>query len=252
MANTFGLEPLDHRHVDGLGGGVGGRIRISIAGVPFRRAWPRPKKYVDTALAWRDAGTAVPFAIVRMSDGIVIGSTRFWNMERWAWPAGHPSHGRSVPDACEIGYTWLARSAIRTGANTEAKLLMLTPRFRSVAGAARLLSHRCAERTFARGAGTHRRAVRRDSCARTAWPRTSSRGTRSATRFVAGGVASRETERLQRVRFSEAVSMQPRSCEAIRYHDSIFVARSRRLLPTRHAISGWLAIGSRARIRRDL
>jgi len=84
--------------------------------------------YVDTALAWRDAGTAVPFAIVRVDDGVVIGSTRFFNLERWAWPQSHPRHGH-VLDACEIGYTWFARSAIRTAANTEAKLLMLTHAF---------------------------------------------------------------------------------------------------------------------------
>ncbi|MGA8869141.1 MAG: GNAT family protein, partial [Candidatus Sulfotelmatobacter sp.] len=91
--------------------------------------------YVDTALAWRDALTAAPFAIVDakggVRDGVVIGSTRFWNIERWLWPQGHARHGRGVPDACEIGYTWLARSAIRTGANTEAKLLMLTHAFES-------------------------------------------------------------------------------------------------------------------------
>ncbi len=62
-------------------------------------------------------------------DGIVIGSTRFFNLERWAWPNGHPRHGRHDPDVCEIGYTWLARSAIRTAANTEAKLLMLAHAF---------------------------------------------------------------------------------------------------------------------------
>ena len=77
----------------------------------------------------RDAGSAVPFAIVSVNDDSVIGSTRFWNLERWAWPQGHPRHGRSAPDACEIGYTWLTRSAIRTAANTEAKLLMLTHAF---------------------------------------------------------------------------------------------------------------------------
>ncbi len=86
-------------------------------------------RYVDTALAWQDAGSAVPFAIVRVNDGVVIGSTRFWNLERWLWPQGHPSHGRHAPDACEIGYTWLTSSAIRTAANTEAKLLMLTHAF---------------------------------------------------------------------------------------------------------------------------
>jgi RimJ/RimL family protein N-acetyltransferase len=71
----------------------------------------------------------VPFATVRLADDVVIGSTRFWNLERWSWPEGHPSHGRGAPDACEIGYTWLAQSAIRTAANTEAKLLMLTHAF---------------------------------------------------------------------------------------------------------------------------
>ena len=118
------LEPLEQRHVDGL--------VAAAAADPSLYQWsPIPQgkvdaaNYIETALAWRDAGTAVPFAIVRLSDGVVIGSTRFWNLERWSWPEGHPSHGRSAPDACEIGYTWLTRSAIRTAANTEAKLLML-------------------------------------------------------------------------------------------------------------------------------
>lgn len=122
------LEPLEHRHVDGL-------VAASATDPSLYQWSPVPQgkeeatTYVDTALAWRDAGTAMPFAIVRADDGVIIGSTRFWNIERWAWPKGHPSHGRSVPDACEIGYTWLARSAIRTGANTEAKLLMLQHAF---------------------------------------------------------------------------------------------------------------------------
>jgi GNAT acetyltransferase-like protein len=51
------------------------------------------------------------------------------DLERWAWPPGHTSHGRSAPDACEVGYTWLTRSAIRIAANTEAKLLILTHAF---------------------------------------------------------------------------------------------------------------------------
>ena len=85
--------------------------------------------YIDKAIAWREAGTAVPFATVRRSDGAIIGSTRFFDLERWAWPPGHARHGRSDPDGCEIGYTWLTRSAIRTAANTEAKFLMLQHAF---------------------------------------------------------------------------------------------------------------------------
>jgi RimJ/RimL family protein N-acetyltransferase len=82
-------------------------------------------QYVDTALAWREAGTALPFTTVRLADEAVIGSTRFFLIERWAWPAGHPQPPRTGPDGCEIGYTWLGASAVRTAANTEAKLLML-------------------------------------------------------------------------------------------------------------------------------
>ena len=122
------LEPLDHRHIDGL-------VAASAADPSLYQWSPVPQgrveamRYVDTALAWRDAGTALAFATVRVDDGVVIGSTRFFELERWAWPLGHPRHARHAPDACEIGYTWLTQSAIRTAANTEAKLLMLTHAF---------------------------------------------------------------------------------------------------------------------------
>ena len=130
------LEPLEYRHVEGL-------VAASATDSSLYQWSPVPQgkveatSYVDTALAWRDAGSAVPFSIVRLNDrlgdgvddGVVIGSTRFFNLERWSWPKGHPRHGRHDPDVCEIGYTWLARSAIRTAANTEAKLLMLTHAF---------------------------------------------------------------------------------------------------------------------------
>jgi RimJ/RimL family protein N-acetyltransferase len=122
------LEPLDRRHIDGL--------VAAAAADPSHYRWssvPQGKvevsDYVETALAWRDAGSAVPFAIVQVDAGRVIGSTRFWNLERWSWPQGHARQTRHVLDACEIGYTWLTRSAIRTAVNTEAKLLMLTHAF---------------------------------------------------------------------------------------------------------------------------
>ena len=125
------LEPLGHIHLNGI-------VAAAAAGDPALYQWsPVPRceaearKYIDTALAWNAAGTAVPFAIVRRADNAVIGSTRYWNIEHWAWPPAHAFHGRSTPDACEIGYTWFAPSAIRTAANTEAKFLMLTYAFES-------------------------------------------------------------------------------------------------------------------------
>jgi RimJ/RimL family protein N-acetyltransferase len=122
------LEPLDLRHVDGLVAGAAvDRSLYQWSPVPQGKA--EAISYVEAALAGRDAGSAMPFATVRLDDGTVIGSTRLFNLEFWAWPRGHARHGRVPPDACEIGYTWLTRPALRTAANTEAKLLMLTHAF---------------------------------------------------------------------------------------------------------------------------
>jgi RimJ/RimL family protein N-acetyltransferase len=122
------LEPLTDNHVDGLAAAAEGDSSL-YRWSPVPQGKEQSAAYIDTALAWRDAGTAVPFAIVNARDGAALGSTRFWNLERWAWPADHERHGRGDPDVCEIGYTWLTRSAIRTAVNTEAKLLMLMHAF---------------------------------------------------------------------------------------------------------------------------
>jgi N-acetyltransferase len=56
---------------------------------------------------------------VLQSTGQVIGSTRFGNI--------------SLPNKrMEIGWTWVARPWQRSGANTEAKLLMLTHAFETL------------------------------------------------------------------------------------------------------------------------
>ena len=60
---------------------------------------------------------------------------------------------RVGPDGCEIGYTWLAATAIRTAANTEAKLLMLTHAF-EVWGVQRVCFHTDARNERSRAALT--------------------------------------------------------------------------------------------------
>jgi RimJ/RimL family protein N-acetyltransferase len=122
------LEPLAIDHLDGLA--AASAVDPSLyqwSATPVGR--DAASRYIETALAWREAGKAVAFATVRIADGVVLGSTRFFDVETWAWPEGHPRHGRKDPDVCEIGYTWLTRDALRTAANTEAKLLMLTHAF---------------------------------------------------------------------------------------------------------------------------
>jgi RimJ/RimL family protein N-acetyltransferase len=122
------LEPLAPLHIQGLV--VAAAADPSLYGWTYVPQGPEAvTAYIEAALAQRDTGTASPFAILRRATGEIIGSTRFYERESWSWPEGHPRAGRGLPDVCEIGYTWLTQSAIRTAANTEAKLLMLAHAF---------------------------------------------------------------------------------------------------------------------------
>jgi RimJ/RimL family protein N-acetyltransferase len=144
MATNVGLEvtlrgrhvvlvPLREEHVDALAEASGEARALGDTEIykwsPVPQTRDEVASYVESALTGRDAGTMVPFATTRASDGRVIGSTRFCFTDRWAWPARHPRYGNPYPDVVEIGYSWLARSAVRTAANTEAKLLMLAHAF---------------------------------------------------------------------------------------------------------------------------
>jgi N-acetyltransferase len=71
----------------------------------------------------------VPFAQVRLRDGMAVGCTAY--LEARTWP------GRPDLRAIEIGWTWLAASAQGTGINAEAKLLLFTYAFETL-GVARV------------------------------------------------------------------------------------------------------------------
>jgi RimJ/RimL family protein N-acetyltransferase len=122
------LEPLGHHHAEGLAGASSSDTAL-YRWSPVPQGLAEATQYIQTVVSWREAGTAEPFAIIRKKDDAVIGCTRFFNIERWAWPPGHQRYGRILPDAAEIGYSWLSASAVRTGANTESKLLLLTHAF---------------------------------------------------------------------------------------------------------------------------
>jgi RimJ/RimL family protein N-acetyltransferase len=122
------LEPLALAHADAL-------ASITAADPELYQWTTAPagvdaaKEYIHEALDWLAASTALPFVIVRRGDGEIVGTTRFANIEWWPWPEGHEHHGRTTPDAAEIGWTFLAREATRTGVNTDAKTLLLTHAF---------------------------------------------------------------------------------------------------------------------------
>lgn len=123
------LEPLRLAHVSGLcAAAAASRETYRYTGVPSGE--DEMRRYVEGALALRRQSQALPFATVDRRSGEVKGSTRFGNIEFWTWPPGNPNQrGADLPDAVEIGWTWLAADAQRTGLNTEAKLLMLTHAF---------------------------------------------------------------------------------------------------------------------------
>jgi RimJ/RimL family protein N-acetyltransferase len=123
------LEPLGVDHArDMLAAASGPRQTYGFTTVPADE--PSMAGYIEAALRDREAGRALPFATVAKATGRVVGSTRFGNIEFWVWPPGSANQrGQDVPDAVEIGWTWLAADVQRTPVNTEAKLLMLAHAF---------------------------------------------------------------------------------------------------------------------------
>jgi RimJ/RimL family protein N-acetyltransferase len=84
--------------------------------VPAPEAMPEE---IERRLGLQAAGTMLPFAVSRSATGAVIGMSTYMHAD--------PENRR-----VEIGSTWLARSAQRTGLNTEAKLLLLTHAFETL------------------------------------------------------------------------------------------------------------------------
>ena len=103
------LEPLQREHVAALQDAVadGDIGAIDYVNVPGRDGIPA---WVDHALAMRDAGRELPFAIV--AGDRVVGSTRFYDIDL------------SVPTLAS-GYTFHAASVWRSHVNTANKRLML-------------------------------------------------------------------------------------------------------------------------------
>lgn len=114
-ANTVRLEPLLGAHADDLVSAAADGVlwNSTVTVVPSSETI---STYLDAALNAQVEGRELPFVIVQKSSGLIVGSTRFYNIDQ---------ENRNV----EIGYTWLAAKAQRTAVNTEAKLLLLTHAF---------------------------------------------------------------------------------------------------------------------------
>jgi RimJ/RimL family protein N-acetyltransferase len=109
------LEPLRNEHADALA--VATEDPALFRWHPIRLDSPEDiRAWVREGVAQGERGVSLPFATVEQRGGKVVGSTRFANIDRQNLRV-------------EIGWTWLLRKWQRTGANREAKYLMLRHAF---------------------------------------------------------------------------------------------------------------------------
>lgn len=106
------LEPLEGRHEEGLC--EAGRDPRVWRWLPCDASRSRAafRGWFEEALAASEEGKEVAFATLDARSGKIVGSTRYLALR--------PEH-----KGLEVGWTWLSPSTWGTGANVEAKLLML-------------------------------------------------------------------------------------------------------------------------------
>lgn len=152
------LEPLDAGHATELAAAAGtDRGAYGYTKVPD--GLDDAEVYVAEALAQRDAGRSVPFAVRRLADGAVVGSTRYLDLEVFVWPPRWPPgtpadvvpSDEHPPTVVEIGSTWYGPSARGTAVNPECKLLLLGHAFEQW-GVLRVTLKTDARNTASRGA----------------------------------------------------------------------------------------------------
>jgi len=111
------LEPIRSEHVESFWDAAKDDLDNIFQWIPYCMKSKEDFQFVvDKALAEQQRGESVVFATVERSSGLVIGSTRFMNIDRL---------NRRV----EIGSTWITPAWHRTAVNTEAKYLMLRHAF---------------------------------------------------------------------------------------------------------------------------
>jgi RimJ/RimL family protein N-acetyltransferase len=80
--------------------------------------------YIEQLIAEHARARVLPFVQISQATDEPVGCTRYLDPHWW--------RGRDLPDEIEIGGTWLAGSAQRTGINTEAKFLLLGHAFETL------------------------------------------------------------------------------------------------------------------------
>jgi RimJ/RimL family protein N-acetyltransferase len=112
------LEPLRMEHAPALFA-AGDEDDIWTWMVPRPVGLAGYERYIRWALDQTVLGQQLPFAVIRRSDGELVGTTRYAHIDP-------PNH------TLEIGYTWYGKGARRTSVNTESKYLLMTHAFETL------------------------------------------------------------------------------------------------------------------------
>lgn len=149
------LEPLTADHAAALEAAArdGELWNLRVTSVP---APGETAAYAAAALKGQADGHMLPFAVVDVPGGRVIGTTRY--------------HDIVVPiERLEIGYTWYGQSWQRTHVNTTCKLLLLQHAFETLG--AQLVGWRTDNYNFASQRAIERLGARKDGVLRHHAPR---------------------------------------------------------------------------------
>ena len=118
QARGITLLPLALEHEAGLQAAAadGELWNIRVTSVPETE---NTRKYIEDALAMREAGNRFAFCVIETATGKVLGSSSYHDIL--------PAVKR-----VEIGYTWYAKSVQRSHVNSTAKLLLMTHAFETL------------------------------------------------------------------------------------------------------------------------
>jgi RimJ/RimL family protein N-acetyltransferase len=144
------LRPMSLEHEAGLRAAAadGELWNIRVTSVPEPE---QTRKYIEDALAMREAGNRFPFVAVEAASGRVIGSSSYHDIV--------PAIKR-----VEIGWTWYAKSVQRSHVNTTCKLLLMTHAFETLG--CHVVGWRTDNFNFASQAAIERLGARKDGVLR--------------------------------------------------------------------------------------
>ena len=144
------LAPLALEHEAGLRAAAadGALWNIRVTSVPEPQD---TRKYIEDALAMREAGNRLAFAVTDASTGKVLGCTSYHDI---------------VPpiQRVEIGWTWYAKSVQRSHVNSTCKLLLMTHAFETLD--CRVVGWRTDNFNFASQAAIERLGAKKDGVIR--------------------------------------------------------------------------------------